>query len=548
MTRPPGQGPTIEDLIRANATAAGSVHSNASNAARAEAASGPFGNGTAPVPEATTPISTHSMEHTGVSCDHCNKTVTGFRYKCCQCRDYDLCAACEQLGAHAGHVMLRIPFPEMAHDAIRTHILKAGASRIHGRGRSPSSPVIHLGFGGISAAPGAGVDGEEEGLGRRDGHCKRRRRSGHGHEHGHHGHSHHPYHRHFDEPTSSSTEQSSDEAPFPFNYGPGGCPVVAGKKEMKKWCKYMKKNAHVHKKAAKEYAKRMSRTGASTEEGANTNGGPGAPQGFDLAAAAHQIQEFLNAAGIPIDVVELYNEWGTSHGTTGTAAAAGANTKTGTEKAPETPAAAAAATETSAPVADAPTTAEAPATNVTISANLAEGIRQMHLGSGANADAAAAAASATSTATAAAMDVEGVSAPAPTPGQAPRIYPQLNPAHLQQMLSNTVGNIGNAVRNIPIIPWNAAAASGTRAGVDTTTPGGGNGNYPELGERLQQTLNQLLSMGFSNHDGWLGRLVASKKGNLEEVLNALFPVGDGNEAGASAGAGGNAADTAHTLD
>ena len=42
-------------------------------------------------------------------------------------------------------------------------------------------------------------------------------------------------------------------------------------------------------------------------------------------------------------------------------------------------------------------------------------------------------------------------------------------------------------------------------------------------------------MGFSNHDGWLGRLVASKKGNLEEVLNPLFPVGGGT----NAGAGGN---------
>jgi hypothetical protein len=32
-------------------------------------------------------------------------------------------------------------------------------------------------------------------------------------------------------------------------------------------------------------------------------------------------------------------------------------------------------------------------------------------------------------------------------------------------------------------------------------------------------------MGFSNHDGWLARLVVAKKGDLEAVLNALFPGG-----------------------
>lgn len=318
---------------------------------------------------------------------------------------------------------------------------------------------------------------------------------------------------------------------------------MAGKKEVRKWAKFVKKQAHVHKKEAKRaYKERMSgRCVGAAAAGADAEAQAGqTPQGFDLAAAAHQIQEFLNAAGIPIDVVELYNEWGTSHGTATAAAGANASAAAGTENQQQAPAAAAA--ENSAPATD------AASANANANTNLAEDLQQLHLGTGASAPAAAQAQAPTSTAAAAAvaMDVQGVPAPAAVPGQSPRIYPQLNPAHLQQMISTTVGNIGNAVRNIPIAPWNAPAATATPSStpVGTAAAAGGTQTGPELGDRLQQTLNQLLSMGFSNHDGWLGRLVASKKGNLEEVLNALFPVGGGG-----AGAGPTGGDNVvHTLD
>ena len=52
--------------------------------------------------------------HIGVTCDGCEKPVVGFRYKCVQCPDYDLCGHCETKGLHPGHNMMRIASPEGA--------------------------------------------------------------------------------------------------------------------------------------------------------------------------------------------------------------------------------------------------------------------------------------------------------------------------------------------------------------------------------------------------------------------------------------------------
>jgi len=50
--------------------------------------------------------------HPGVTCDGCNKPVVGFRYKCVQCPDYDLCGRCETKGLHPEHNMMRIASPK----------------------------------------------------------------------------------------------------------------------------------------------------------------------------------------------------------------------------------------------------------------------------------------------------------------------------------------------------------------------------------------------------------------------------------------------------
>lgn len=44
-------------------------------------------------------------------CDGCEKPVQGFRYKCLQCPDYDLCSSCDARGLHEEHCMIRLVVP-----------------------------------------------------------------------------------------------------------------------------------------------------------------------------------------------------------------------------------------------------------------------------------------------------------------------------------------------------------------------------------------------------------------------------------------------------
>ncbi|XP_036147315.1 sequestosome-1 isoform X2 [Monomorium pharaonis] len=49
--------------------------------------------------------------HPGVVCDVCDKDIHGFRFKCMECPDYDLCTDCMNLGNHSEHYMVRMTQP-----------------------------------------------------------------------------------------------------------------------------------------------------------------------------------------------------------------------------------------------------------------------------------------------------------------------------------------------------------------------------------------------------------------------------------------------------
>ena len=62
-----------------------------------------------------------NVVHQSVSCDGCNKNpLTGVRYKCSECPDFDLCEDCEAKDVHNHHVFLKLKFP-MAVDIIYSH-------------------------------------------------------------------------------------------------------------------------------------------------------------------------------------------------------------------------------------------------------------------------------------------------------------------------------------------------------------------------------------------------------------------------------------------
>lgn len=55
--------------------------------------------------------SNRNAVHQGITCDGCRaRPVTGIRYKCVTCPDFDLCEACEAKGGHA-HPFLKIRWP-----------------------------------------------------------------------------------------------------------------------------------------------------------------------------------------------------------------------------------------------------------------------------------------------------------------------------------------------------------------------------------------------------------------------------------------------------
>lgn len=61
------------------------------------------------VPEQDKTETGNEEVHVGVNCDGCNvMPISGKRYKCLTCPDYDLCSDCQSKGKHLEHEMERI--------------------------------------------------------------------------------------------------------------------------------------------------------------------------------------------------------------------------------------------------------------------------------------------------------------------------------------------------------------------------------------------------------------------------------------------------------
>lgn len=56
-------------------------------------------------------LKTDKILHPGVICDVCENNIRGFRFKCMQCPDYDLCTSCMTMGYHPEHFMVRMTEP-----------------------------------------------------------------------------------------------------------------------------------------------------------------------------------------------------------------------------------------------------------------------------------------------------------------------------------------------------------------------------------------------------------------------------------------------------
>ena len=76
-----------------------------------------------------------SQEHPGVVCDGCDSKISGIRFKCTSCYDYDLCSSCEKKSTHPeSHEMLCIKTPRSGPGV---HVFRSPHYRCAYRGEAP---------------------------------------------------------------------------------------------------------------------------------------------------------------------------------------------------------------------------------------------------------------------------------------------------------------------------------------------------------------------------------------------------------------------------
>lgn len=80
------------------------------------------------------------IQHSNIICDGCDRDIYGFRYKCLECPDFDLCMNCEDK-MHSHHILVRISDPDDAQICNRLKLAKRLLR--HRRHDNESAPKKH---------------------------------------------------------------------------------------------------------------------------------------------------------------------------------------------------------------------------------------------------------------------------------------------------------------------------------------------------------------------------------------------------------------------
>lgn len=220
-------------------------------------------NGTsASVP--TTPVTPRSNKavHPGVVCDGCDGEIIGFRYKCMDCFDFDLCMDCESKMMHSQHIMIRIANPNEI-DLCKLKLRKRMGRNRHSEGwtkidERPTEPKrAHHGHG-------------------------HHERHGHGHGHGkRHSVPHHPIISPLDLLNSIFSNQS-----------PAQAAPTASSPSMQQSNQSTQVDASLNQEKDKSQTKKAV-VGAETTPNVNAPNTKGAPQTSPIAACIQNIPELL---------------------------------------------------------------------------------------------------------------------------------------------------------------------------------------------------------------------------------------------------------------
>ncbi len=94
------------------------IYAEASEASAWASQNSSFSNTIPTAPNPTNPDARSSnvdeirrIFHEGYLCDVCDKQIYGFRYKCLDCEEFDICMDCEPRQIHKEHFLLRISNP-----------------------------------------------------------------------------------------------------------------------------------------------------------------------------------------------------------------------------------------------------------------------------------------------------------------------------------------------------------------------------------------------------------------------------------------------------